>query len=93
MTRMTASEAISHLPDALARAERGDRIVLEDSGRDVAALVSLQDLALLRRFEDLDDLRAAEQALAESDERIPYDQVRKELGLAEAGADLPGHTD
>jgi nicotinate-nucleotide adenylyltransferase len=32
-------------------------------------------------IEDRQDIKAAEQALAESNERIPYDQVRRELGL------------
>ena len=35
------------------------------------------------RFQDLDDddIRASREALAESDERIPYEQVQRELGL------------
>lgn len=31
--------------------------------------------------EDTIDIEMAQQALAESDERIPYDEVRRELGL------------
>lgn len=33
--------------------------------------------------EDRIDVEAAREALAESDERIPYEQVRRELGLTE----------
>ena len=31
--------------------------------------------------EDAADNKAADEALAESDERIPYDQIRRKLGL------------
>jgi hypothetical protein len=30
---------------------------------------------------DAEDITAAKAALAESDERIPYEQIRRELGL------------
>jgi nicotinate-nucleotide adenylyltransferase len=37
--------------------------------------------AEIEAVEDQEDIKAAEAALAESNERIPYDQVRRELGL------------
>jgi nicotinate-nucleotide adenylyltransferase len=37
--------------------------------------------AEIEEIEDREDIEAARQALAESDERIPYDQIRRELGL------------
>ena len=37
---------------------------------------------LIELEEDRMDVKAALQALAESDERIPYEHVRRELGLA-----------
>jgi PHD/YefM family antitoxin component YafN of YafNO toxin-antitoxin module len=58
----------------------GERIVVHRRGKGLA-LISVEDLELLERLEDQDDARAAREALAESDERIPYEQVRKELGL------------
>ena len=33
------------------------------------------------KLEDRLDLKATKRALAESDERIPYEQVRREMGL------------
>ena len=36
---------------------------------------------MLEALEDRLDVEAARKALAESDERIPYEKVRKELGL------------
>jgi PHD/YefM family antitoxin component YafN of YafNO toxin-antitoxin module len=63
----------------------GERIVLGRHGRDVAALISVEDLKLfdklLEEYEDRIDIEAARESLAESDERIPYEQVRRELGL------------
>jgi len=51
------------------------------SGKDVVAIVSVEDLAALEAMEDEYDIQAARAALAESDERIPYEQVCRELGL------------
>lgn len=49
------------------------------------AVIPLADLRLLRRLEreaeDREDNAAMSAALAESEERIPYNQVRRELGL------------
>jgi hypothetical protein len=47
----------------------------------VAALISAEDLMLLEALEDRADLEEVRRRLAESDERIPYEQVRKELDL------------
>ena len=41
----------------------------------------VEDLAALEALEDQRDIEAADAALAESDERIPYEKVRRELGL------------
>ncbi len=57
---------------------------------DLGALVSMEDLGLLRALEDREDLEAAREALAESDERIPYEKVRRELGLEVEEAPPPG---
>ena len=64
---------------------KGERIIIQRRGKDVAALIPVEDLRLLERLveeeEDRLDVEAARKALAESDERIPYEEVRKELGL------------
>ena len=44
---------------------QGERIILERRGKEVAAIVSMDDLALLQMLEDRDDVRAARKALAE----------------------------
>ena len=86
MTRITLSEARNNLAEAVNKvAYGGERVVLERHGKQVVAMISMEDLALfeelLEAHEDRIDIEAANQALAESDERIPYAQVRQELGL------------
>jgi PHD/YefM family antitoxin component YafN of YafNO toxin-antitoxin module len=62
-------------------AYRGERVALQRRGKTLAAIVPAEDLKLLEALEDRLDVEAARKALAESDERIPYEKVRKELGL------------
>ena len=66
-------------------AYRGERIVLRRRGKDLAAIVPLEDLALIERLEDEIDVREARKALAEMKRKgqkpIPYEKVRRELGL------------
>ncbi len=88
MTRVNASEARKEFADTLNRvAFGGEHIVLHRRGKDVAAMISMEALRLLERlleeYEDREDVKAAREALAESDERIPYERVRRELGLAD----------
>lgn len=81
MTRLDASEARKSFSEALNRVAFGnERITLARNGKDVAALIPLHDLQLLEELEDRMDVEAAKRALAESQERIPYTQVRRELG-------------
>ena len=83
MTRMTASKARGKFSDLLSRvANRGERIVVRRRGKDVAALVPVQDLALLEEMQDHQDAAEAIRRLADPTEvPIPYEQARKELGL------------
>jgi prevent-host-death family protein len=59
-----------------------ERVVIDRHGRAVAAMVPIEDLRFLEELEDRLDVEAAKKALAESDERIPYEDLRKALGLA-----------
>jgi len=82
MARLTASKAREHFADTINRvAYRGERIVLYRRGKSLVAVVPISDLATLEQLEDRLDLEAAKKALAESDERIPYEHVRRALGL------------
>ena len=69
------------LADAINRvAYAGERIVLERRGKGVAALVSIDDLALLEELENQADIRAARKALKEKG-GITLDEYRKKHGL------------
>jgi prevent-host-death family protein len=76
----------SRLADTINRvAYQGERVVLERRGKGVAALVSMEDLALLEKLEDEADAKAAAKALADMKRKkqkpIPWDQVKAELEL------------
>lgn len=64
-------------------AYQGARVVIERHGKDVAALVSVEDLELLQSLEDRIDLEAARAALkeAETEGTVPWEKVKQELGL------------
>jgi prevent-host-death family protein len=57
-----------------------ERIALERRGKKVAVLVSVEDAEFLEKLEDEIDVEMAKKSLKEKG-RIPYDQVRKDLGL------------
>lgn len=85
--RVAVREARIHLAEILNRvAYRGERIVLHRRGKEAAALVPVEDLRLLEELEDRIDAQEAKTVLAEMEAKgekpIPYEQVRRELGLA-----------
>lgn len=45
-----------------------------------------EERSILEELEDRADLEAAEAALAESDERVSYEDLRRELGLEPLGS-------
>lgn len=83
MTRMGVSDAREHLGDVIDRARyTQERVVLTKRGREVGAIISIDDLKLLEMLEDQLDIKEARLALKESQgERVFYNEVRKKLGL------------
>jgi prevent-host-death family protein len=86
MTKLAASQARDAFADTLNRvAYRGERIVLRRRGKDLAAIVPIEDLKLIQKTEDEIDLREAKKALADMKRRglkpIAYERVRERLGL------------
>jgi len=80
MTRLPISEARKHLPDLANRVSvRGERIVIERRGKNLFALVPMEDVDLLERMEDEMDLDAIRKRLNEPSR--PLAKVKKELGL------------
>ena len=59
---------------------RGERILIQKHGRPVAALVPIEDLALIRELEDRIDLADARKALAEAKGKlVPWETVKREV--------------
>jgi prevent-host-death family protein len=86
MKRLNVVELKNSLGDVLNRAEyQGERTVVHRRGKDAAAIISMKDLELFERLleeaEDRADVAAARAALAESDERISYEDFRRRQGL------------
>ena len=68
MTTLSIAEARNGLAEAINRVSYGgERVVFARRGKPVAALVSPDDLALLQRIEDAEDVRAAAKVLKEYD--------------------------
>lgn len=77
MTRVPASKAREQFADILNDvAFRGERVVLHRHGKDVAAVISVEDLALLEALEDRYDLEAAQEALQEPGASTPWEQLK-----------------
>jgi prevent-host-death family protein len=80
MTTLPISEAREHLADLANRVSLlGERVVVERRGKNLFALVSVEDLELLERLEDKLDLDAIRAATKESSK--PWADVKKTLGL------------
>ena len=66
MTTMTFVQARNGLAEALNRVcYGGERILIARRGKPIAALVAAEELEVLQRIEDAEDLRDARKALAE----------------------------
>lgn len=81
VTHLTPTKWSEDLTGAISRvAEHGDRIVLRRNRKNLAALVSMDDLEML---EDWEDVMAADKAKAESDpsKTKTLDRFLKECGL------------
>ncbi len=79
-----SSVARDSMSDTLNRVSYSkERIVIRRHGKDLAALVPMEDLRFLEELEDRLDLEEARAALseAETEGTIPWDKVKKDLGL------------
>lgn len=78
-----SSSARESFTDVVNRAHYGhERLVVQRHGRDLAAMISMDDLSLLERAleeaEDRVDVAEAERILADpTEERIPRDRVKR----------------
>jgi prevent-host-death family protein len=75
------TQARNNLAEILNRvAYGGERVVLQRRQKGVAAVVPMEDLALLEALEDQADLKAALKAKKEKG-RVPLSQVKARLGM------------
>lgn len=82
MIRISTSDLRKDTADTLNRvAYGGDRVALQRRGKDVAVIVSVEDYELLRAIEDKADLELIKKIKEESGEYVPWDDLKKELGL------------
>jgi prevent-host-death family protein len=78
---LSISTIRDNLADALNRvAYGGERVVLQRRGKGVAALVSLEDLAILEELENQADIKAARKARKEKG-GITLNEYKKKHGL------------
>lgn len=58
-----------------------ERIIVQRQGKQLAALVPIEDLEALEAFEDRLWVELADEAVRDLRPSIPLEQVRQELGL------------
>lgn len=82
MTRLTTTKARDAFSDIINRVSyRGERIVLERHGKDVVAMVPIEDFRLIEEIEDRMDVEEAFRRLREEPETIPWKEIKARLGL------------
>jgi prevent-host-death family protein len=77
-------KAREQLSTVINRAAFGkERVVLTRRGKEVAAVVPIEDMKLLEELEDRIDLEEARAALAETKSKgtIPWEKIKADLGL------------
>ena len=85
MTRLNVSKAREEFPDLVNRAAYGkERTIVSRRGKDLAAVIPMEDLRLLERLarEEMDrlDIESARLALAEPGKNIALRDLMNELG-------------
>ena len=84
MDTINTTEARENLADILNRvAYAKDRVRITRRGKDIAAVVPIEDLELIERLENEIDIREAEKVLKEARKNgtVPLADLAKELGL------------
>ena len=68
---------------ALINESKSEPILMKIEGLAEAVLISFEQYqGFIEAIEDLDDIAAAEKSLRESGRNIPWDEVKKDLGLS-----------
>jgi antitoxin Phd len=81
-TKVTTAEARRKLADIVNSVAYGkDTVVLTRRGKELAALISIEDLKLLQQLEEEQDIKDAWQAKEEVGENVRFSDLKKELEL------------
>jgi prevent-host-death family protein len=81
MTEIGVADIRANLADVINRvAYGGERIVLQRRGKQVLAVVPMQDLALIEEMENRADIRAALKARKEKGE-VPLEKLKARLRM------------
>jgi antitoxin Phd len=79
-TKVKTAEARKKLADIVNSVAYGkDTVVLTRRGKELAALISIEDLKLLQQLEEEKDIKDAWQAKEEPGENIRFSDLKKEL--------------
>ncbi|MEO6865127.1 MAG: type II toxin-antitoxin system Phd/YefM family antitoxin [Gemmatimonadaceae bacterium] len=82
MIRLPASEARQKVSEILNEVAYGhERVMLQRHGKDVAAVISAEDLQRFEELEDRADLFDMAKVLAKGETPILWKQVKAQLGL------------
>ena len=88
MTTFSVSQTREHLSEILNQVYyKGEKIIVQKHGKQVAAVISINDFELLERIlerlEEQIDIEEIDSALLEADEQgtIPWGDIKKELNL------------
>ncbi len=84
MAKVSAAEARNEFSDIINRASFGkERVVLTRRGKELAAVVPIEDLELLERLEDRLDLEDARAALKDVKKKgtVSWEKLKADLGL------------
>ncbi|MEN6450645.1 MAG: type II toxin-antitoxin system prevent-host-death family antitoxin [Thermoguttaceae bacterium] len=77
----TVSEVRDNMADIINRvAYGGERVIVQRRSKGVAAVVSMEDLAVLQALEDESDVKAASKARKEKGS-VPLAKIKARLGM------------
>jgi prevent-host-death family protein len=80
VSKVSTSVAREKLAEIVSRAEyAGERTILHRRNKPVAAVIPIEDLDLLERYEDEVDARLAKRARKEK--TVPWERLKRDLGL------------
>ncbi|MGA3326319.1 MAG: type II toxin-antitoxin system prevent-host-death family antitoxin [Terriglobia bacterium] len=80
--RLSASQTRAAFAEALNRARfAGERTLIRRHGKDVAAVVSAEDLRILEALEDRRDLEEARHIMKKPGRLVSWEKIKNDLGL------------